>query len=374
VIPIQLEQPIPIRGALYVTPQRLPGFAGQPVVLATVGRMVISRKIQGLLPEWAPFLRGVLELRACLPTASREDLVRDSRFTQAAAALEEHLFEHLERLARQDPSRWEAVLTWHRYTLAGSALRQPRLRQLLRRTYRLPTSQGLLTFDEILERSPADPLVEAEADRVIWYNTDRRQERWMNALFAGRETPCVHALRSFEETLLASWIADTGEAGTIHLRTTSPAAPSFATGILGVSDLEEAPAGWQDFLACTGARILCASFRSEQPVMAFLNERYELLRTFDDLKKQSSIPPGFQRLLDTHFEGAPKGQNEVLLNRGHRLIGRALVKGVRHPLASVLRLLVLQALNAAGAASSRDGERRQTEDLDWITDALWGKD
>src|SRR5205807_2268870 len=124
-------------------------------------------------------------------------------FTQARDALEEHLFGHFERLARQDPARWEAVLTWHRYTLAGAALRQPRLRELLRRTYRLPTSQGPLTFDDILERSAADPLVEPEADRVIWYNTDRRQERWMNTLFAGREVPCVHALRGFEETLLA---------------------------------------------------------------------------------------------------------------------------------------------------------------------------
>ena len=70
-----------------------------------------------------------------------------------------------------------------------------------------------MTFDDILEQSPADPILESEAERVIWHNTDRRQERWINALFAGHEVPCVHALRSFEE-----------------LRTGLPGRASSATG------------------------------------------------------------------------------------------------------------------------------------------------
>ena len=80
VIPLRQEKPVSIAGALYITPQRVPGFAGEPVLTVTVRRMVISRRIQGLLPGWASFVRGVLELNDCAPTASREDLVRDSRF------------------------------------------------------------------------------------------------------------------------------------------------------------------------------------------------------------------------------------------------------------------------------------------------------
>src|SRR5262249_1190356 len=153
----------------------------------------------------------------------------------------------------------------------------------------------------------------------------------------------------------------------------SPSAPGFAEGILGVSDLEEAPAMWQEFFACTGARILCASFRTEQPVMAFLNERYELLRTFDELKKQGTIPAGFQRLIDAQFADAPTGVNEVLLNRNHRLVGRALSQKTSHPLASVLRLLVINALGAAGAAVNRATQSQQVEDLAWVAEALWGR-
>src|SRR5262249_22827157 len=151
-----------------------------------------------------------------------------------------------------------------------------------------------------------------EADRVVWYNTDRRQERWANGLFAGQQAPCVHALRSFEEALLSALAADAGGEGlAVDLRIASPSAPGFASAILRVRDLEDAPPAWQQFLSGCGARILCASFAADQPVMAFLNERQELSQTFDDLKKQGNIPSGFQRLIDTHLQDGPSGQHEV---------------------------------------------------------------
>ncbi|MCA9033163.1 MAG: ATP-binding protein, partial [Planctomycetaceae bacterium] len=97
VIPVRIERPISIAGALYVTPQRVPGFSELATVMITVRRMVISRRIQGLLPEWASFLRGCLELHDCAPTASREDLVRNEQFERVKHMLEVVLYEHLER-------------------------------------------------------------------------------------------------------------------------------------------------------------------------------------------------------------------------------------------------------------------------------------
>ncbi len=123
-IPIRLELPTSVSGALYVTPQRTPGFSSEAVVTVTVRRMVISRQIRGLLPEWAPFIRGVLELNGCSPTASREDLVRDDAFEAARLAIEKTLFEHFEGLAQSDPQRLAAVINWHRYTIAGAAARE----------------------------------------------------------------------------------------------------------------------------------------------------------------------------------------------------------------------------------------------------------
>ena len=64
----------------------------------------------------------------------------------------------------------------------------------------------------------------------------------------------------------------------------------------------------------------------------------------------------------------------MILNRDHRRVQRALSQGMRSPLASVLRLLVTNALNSAGAGRGKEAADVQMEDLDWIADALWGND
>lgn len=374
VIPIRIEKPESIAGVLYISPQRIPGFSDTATVMVTVRRMVISRHIRDLIPEWASFVRGVLELHDCSPTASREDLVRNSVFARIQQVLQDRIYEYLETLAENEPDRMQAILNWHRYTFAGASVNDRRLRDLMRKVYTLPTSAGSMTINEILERSPADPLFETEADRVIWYNMDRRQERWINQLFADHDVPCVHAFRSFEESLLAAVAADEQETGNhTALRMASASATNFAEGILGIRDMEEVDETWSEFLSTTKARIFTASFTTRQPVMAFLNERYELARTFDDLKKDGRVPAGFQRLIDSHFEGEPAGQNEVVLNRNHPLVQRSLSQRTGTPISSVLRLLVMQALNSAGAAIDNSAQRQQMDDLDWIAEALWGK-
>ncbi|WP_437192088.1 ATP-binding protein [Planctomicrobium sp. SH527] len=375
VIPIRVEKPASIAGALYVTPQRVPGFTDKSTVMVTVRRMVISRKIQGLIPSWATFLRGCLELHDSSPTTSREDLVRDEHFLRIRSTLEDRIFQHFSELQETDPARLEAVVNWHRYTFAGAALENSRLRTLLRTCYRLPTSHGPLTIDQILDRSPADPLYEEEADRVVWYNTDRRQERWVNSLFSEHDVPCVHTFRSFEESLLAQCAHDDHALGLVSdLRVATPSAPGFASTILGVSDLEDADPQWREFLGSIQAKVMVGSFRSDQPVMAFLNERYELARSFDEMKQRGEIPKGFQRLIETHFKSEGPQENEVILNRNHALIRRALSQKPGTPLSSVMRLIVINALNSAGAATPDVARKQQTDDLDWIAECLWGKD
>lgn len=374
VIPVRQEKPVSLAGALYVSPQRTPGFSEDQAVAVTVRRMVISRRIQGLLPTWASFLRGVLELNDCSPTASREDLVRNFSFSAVQKTIEFLLYDHFERLARHDPSRLQAMIAWHRYTFAGAALTEQRMRNLLRRTYKFPTSIGVLNFEEILEKSAADPLFESDATHVVWFNTDRRQESWANALFSSQSVPCVHTLLSFEESLLTAMCGEASREGKdVDLRIATPSSRGFTESILGAQDVHEAPPEWQEFLSATGAKVYFADFHESRPVMGFLNERRELRRVFDELKQQGNIPSGFQRLIDAKMQEEAEASNELLLNRRHRLVGRALQQSTRTPLASVLRQLAFDALAAAGAVLESKAQLQRTEDLDWIAEALWGK-
>ena len=373
VIPIHTDPPAQISGALYVSPQRTPGFSGDSNVTVTVMRMVISHSIVDLVPPWASFLRGILELTGCRPTASREDLVRDDAFENVRDRIEEKLFEHFEALAGEDPVRFNSILQWHRYTLAGASLFVPRLRRLLARHYRFQTSLGELTADEILKRSKACPIRDFDFDQVVWYHSDRRQEKWLNSLFAQHDIPCVYPTRSFEEAFLASIIGDLSEIQAIDFRLAHPSSKNFSEQIAAARDVEAVEGEWSDFLAIANAKIFTAEFREELPVMTFLNEKNSLIQTFEDLKKQGTVPSAFQRIIDRQLGSRDEAKNEILLNRRHRLVGRALQQSTRSPIASVLRLLVLQSLSLAGATVPREVLDTQSEDLDWIADALWGR-
>lgn len=370
-IPIAMESPVAVRGALYVTPQRTPGFGDDATLAVSVRRMIISRHIRELIPGWAPFLRGVLELPDCSPTSNREDLVRDAVFAAVCESLEEAIYSHFETLSDREPSRWQAMLQWHRYTLAGMAIYDDRLRHLLVKTYRFNTSQGELTFREILERSRADELVESEADYVIWYNADRRQEAWINEFFAPTKIPCVHTFRSFEETLIASMISVQKETQ-VALRAASPSSPNFTETILGIETRSDAGKEWLDFLSVFNVNVFIANSRTAPPVLAFVNERYELSKTLQEIKANGDIPKGFERIIQQYFDKQPSQRNDLVLNQHHKIVKRALQQGPHGAMANVLRVLVLGALSKAGASISKEAQEIQGVDLGAISDALEG--
>ncbi|MDR3111052.1 MAG: ATP-binding protein [Planctomycetaceae bacterium] len=372
VISVRVEKPVTVQGALYISPQRVPGFTDEAMVATTIRRMIISRRIQGLMPSWAPFVRGVLELPDCRPTASREELVRDENFDKVKQTIESILFGYFEKLAREKPAIWEALLNWHRYTLAGSALENSRLRKLLRGTYRFSTHRGKLTFEEILERSPADTLFEEDAEYVIWYHGDRRQEAAIDSVFADLKTPCVHATMMFEEALLIEMANDAviEKNLVIDCRVAVPETKGFSKIVLGAKDTEPVNEDWEIFFEAIDAKIFSAQCDGTQPVFAFLNERYDLMKTLDALKKGGEIPSSFQRMIDKHLEGEELPRNEILLNRRHPLVERVLERATTDPIANVLRVLVFQTMQSAGASLSRDAREQIEIDLERIAERL----
>jgi molecular chaperone HtpG len=369
IIPIALEDPVPIKGALYVSPQRTPGFADDATLAVSVRRMIISTQIRELVPVWAPFLRGVLELPSCSPTSNREDLVRDAVFDSVCDTLADEIYQHFLQLILLQPHRWQSILHWHRYTFAGMAIHDPKLRRMLRATYKFVTSAGEKTVEEILAASRADALIEAEADYVVWYNADRRQESWLNEFFTNSSALCVHTLRSFEETLLAEMLSDLPKEQA-DLRPASPSSANFTELILGLQNKRDAGSDWYEFLDSLECNVFLASASVNQPVFAFVNERYELSRTFEDLKENGELPRGFKRLIDQHFQQKPLGKNEIILNSNHRLVKRALEQGTTSPIASLLRVLVISALSKSGARVQSSAQNVQADDLESLADSL----
>jgi hypothetical protein len=145
---------------------------------------------------------------------------------------------------------------------------------------------------------------------------------------------------------------------------------NFSESILGITDRRDADSEWQEYLSKLNVNVFVASSKTCPPVLAFINERYELSKTFDEIRENGDLPKGFERIIQQHFERQPAGKNEVILNRYHNVVKKAMIHGIDSPMANVLRVLVVAALTKAGAKLSREAQEYQSIDLSSITDAL----
>jgi molecular chaperone HtpG len=110
---IDLDLPLAgVRGVAYV----LPSSAGQ----GEAGRhrvylkgMLLSDAATGLLPDWAFFVRCVIDTDTLRPTASREGLYDDETLAAVRDALGGQIRDWLTGLAAEDPSRLAAFLDVH---------------------------------------------------------------------------------------------------------------------------------------------------------------------------------------------------------------------------------------------------------------------
>ena len=259
--------------------------------------------------------------------------------------------------------------------IAGAAAESVRLRSLLLSTYRFSTQRGRLTFIETVKASagPKDP--EEDLDKIIWYHCDRRQESSIESVFAGLRVPCVHATKTFEETLLNLMASDYRLKHDIRIecRAAVPDAKGFSAEILGAGNQCPIDEHWDLFFESLGCRVYTAECLSKQPVFVFLNERQDLVQTINTLKQAGTIPVSFQRMIDAHLGNELPPQNEILLNRSHPLIAKVLTQSPSSPLAAVVRLLVFQAMQAAGGQLDRQSREELSGDLMTIANALDAK-
>lgn len=368
---VHTERPVSIRGALYVSQERLPGFTSEATVHVTLNRMLLSKSLRGLLPRWAGFFRGVLELSSCTPTASREDLVRNEAFKSTKEELEKLLFAWLEKLTRDHPAEWQAILRWHRYTLLGHALDVPRLRRYVGDTLEWPTTRGKLLFEDLWKSTSVDLLSLGAEEPTVWFNSDRRQEAWIDTLFSETDAICVHATRSFDMATLHALTADRIERDKPgRLKAAKLSTPGFAESVLGAREFEELDPEWSDFLGLGNLNVFRGALRTDRPCLAFIDESQEVRRTFQDLVSAGTLPSGYQKIIQEQLDAQPEVRNEILLNTSHSLVKRALERSITHPLASVLRIQVYAALESAGVRLDEEAAAKRKYDLDWVSEAL----
>ncbi|MFD3805415.1 HSP90 family protein [Streptomyces sp. NPDC058619] len=145
---IDLDLPVAgVRGVAYVLPEPTsPAHrAGHRVHLKG---MLLTDRADNLLPDWAFFVRAVLDTDTLRPTASRENLYDDETLSAVRDALGTRIRGWLAELAASDPERLAAFLRVHHLGVKSMARHDSELLALMLPWLPFETSDGSMSLVE----------------------------------------------------------------------------------------------------------------------------------------------------------------------------------------------------------------------------------
>jgi molecular chaperone HtpG len=117
-------------------------------------RMLLSESVTKLLPDWAFFVRCVVDTTELRPTASREELYDDDLLADTRDALGAQVRDWLVRLAATDPERLQDFLSVHHLGVKALAVHDLAMLRIVDQWIQVETNQGPLTLQELRRRSP----------------------------------------------------------------------------------------------------------------------------------------------------------------------------------------------------------------------------
>ena len=145
---IELDLPVAgVRGVAYVLPSAgNPSESGRHRV--SLKGMLLSDAATGLLPDWAFFVRCVIDTDTLRPTASREGLYEDETLGAIREALGGQVRDWLTRLAAEDPQRLAAFLSVHTLGVKALARHDLDLLRIMLPFLNFETTDGLVPLTE----------------------------------------------------------------------------------------------------------------------------------------------------------------------------------------------------------------------------------
>ncbi|MFF5447425.1 HSP90 family protein [Streptomyces sp. NPDC012888] len=151
---IDLDLPVAgVRGVAYVLPEPTsPAHrAGHRVHLKG---MLLTDRADNLLPDWAFFVRAVLDTDTLRPTASRENLYDDETLAAVREALGGRIRGWLTELAAAEPERLATFLSVHHLGVKSLARHDPELLGLMLPWLPFETSDGSVALAEFAAAHP----------------------------------------------------------------------------------------------------------------------------------------------------------------------------------------------------------------------------
>jgi molecular chaperone HtpG len=140
-----------VDGVAYVLPQS-GNLAARRTHRVYLKNMLLSEAAENLLPDWAFFVKAIVNVESLRPTASRESFVEDQRLERTREELGQCLRDHLVKLAERDPPRLSRLLDVHHLAIKALALEDDQCYRTFIDWLPFETSQGRHNIHELRDQ------------------------------------------------------------------------------------------------------------------------------------------------------------------------------------------------------------------------------
>jgi len=179
-----------VEGTAFILPQKAQ-LTARKTQKVYIKRMLISESVDNLLPDWAFFLKCIINSNRLKPTASRESLVEDGLTQLARQEIGDEIKKYLYNLAKDDTERLIKLLKVHYMPLKAIASEDEELLELIIDYIPFETSRGNLTFKEI-----------AKSDQIIYYTPSLDDYRQIRRIAGSKGLLVINAAYSYDEEII----------------------------------------------------------------------------------------------------------------------------------------------------------------------------
>ena len=329
---VPLELPAAgLNGVAFVLPES-PSPASRQRHRVHLKRMLLSDSVDGLLPEWAFFVRAVVDTSALQPLASREGLYEDATLAAVREGLGTALRAWLSALAAAEPARLQALVRVHALALKALAVHDVDLLRVFAPWLPVETSLGRMTLTEVARQG------------VVRYAATTEDFRQMTQVATAEGMCLVNAGYTYDQELLHR-LPDVLPGVDVER-----VDPEDLAAVLRPVDAADAPAAAA--LAARCAAVL-GGFDVDVEVRAFSPESLPCLYTAGDAARftrevgeTTQVAGAFWGPLLSQVHAAAPGRREaqLVLNFRHPVVRRLAGPVEADALRTAVEVLYLQAL------------------------------
>ncbi|MCP4520408.1 MAG: HSP90 family protein [Cytophagales bacterium] len=118
-----------------------------------IKNMMITKEENNIVPDWAFFVKCIVNSESLVPTASRESLYQNEELKQTQQDFGNCIKQYLRELAESNLDSLKWILAVHNEAIKGLALQDDEFFDIVAKWLEMPTSQGNLSLQDIVDQS-----------------------------------------------------------------------------------------------------------------------------------------------------------------------------------------------------------------------------